>query len=217
VIINIDKPIGWSSFDVVKKIKNITKHKKVGHGGTLDPFASGVLIIGTESDTKKLTGITNSDKVYEAQLELGKTTNTLDSEGEIVDTKQTPEFDSDIIKSVLNKFLGKQKQKPPMYSAKKYKGVRLYKLARKNIEVERKDVDISIHNIELVDYNKNIVRFVVECSKGTYVRVLGKDIAKKLDTIGYLSALKRTKVGDFLISDSVSIDRFQEQWKSTQH
>tara|TARA_B100001540_G_scaffold111792_1_gene100306 strand:- start:59 stop:712 length:654 start_codon:yes stop_codon:yes gene_type:complete len=217
VIINIDKPIGWSSFDVVKKIKNITKHKKVGHGGTLDPFASGVLIIGTESDTKKLTGITNSDKAYEAQLELGKTTNTLDSEGEIVDTKQTPELDSDIIKSVLNKFLGKQKQKPPMYSAKKYKGVRLYKLARKNIEVERKDVDISIHNIELVDYNKNIVRFVVECSKGTYVRVLGKDIAKKLDTIGYLSALKRTKVGDFLISDSVSIDRFQEQWKSTQH
>ncbi len=217
MIINIDKPIGWSSFDVVKKIKNITKHKKVGHGGTLDPFASGVLIIGTESDTKKLTGITNSDKAYEAQLELGKTTNTLDSEGEIVDTKQTPELDSDIIKSVLNKFLGKQKQKPPMYSAKKYKGVRLYKLARKNIEVERKDVDISIHNIELVDYNKNIVRFVVECSKGTYVRVLGKDIAKKLDTIGYLSALKRTKVGDFLISDSVSIDRFQEQWKSTQH
>ena len=88
MIINIDKPIGWSSFDVVKKIKNITKHKKVGHGGTLDPFASGVLIIGTESDTKKLTGITNSDKAYEAQLELGKTTNTLDTEGEIMDTKK---------------------------------------------------------------------------------------------------------------------------------
>ena len=104
-----------------------------------------------------------------------------------------------------------------MYSAKKHKGVRLYKLARKNIEVERKDIDISIHNIELVDFNKNVVRFVVECSKGTYIRVLGKDIAKKLDTIGYLSALKRTKVGDFLISDSVSIDGFQEKWKSIQH
>ena len=217
MIINIDKPIGWSSFDVVKKIKNITKHKKVGHGGTLDPFASGVLIIGTESDTKELTGITNSDKTYEAQLELGITTNTLDTEGEIVDTKQVPELDSDMIRSVLNKFLGKQKQKPPMYSAKKHKGVRLYKLARKNIEVERKDIDISIHNIELVDFNKNVVRFVVECSKGTYVRVLGKDIAKKLDTVGYLSALKRTKVGDFLISDSVSIDGFQEKWKSIQH
>ena len=217
MIINIDKPIGWSSFDVVKKIKNITKHKKVGHGGTLDPFASGVLIIGTESDTKKLTGITNSDKAYEAQLELGKTTNTLDPEGEIVDTKQTPELDSDIIKSVLNNFLGKQKQKPPMYSAKKHKGVRLYKLARKNIEVERKDVDIFIHDIELVDFNKNVMRFVVECSKGTYVRVLGKDIAKKLDTIGYLSALKRTKVGDYLISDSLSIDGFQDKWKSIHH
>ena len=214
MIINIDKPIGWSSFDVVKKIKHITKHKKVGHGGTLDPFASGVLIIGTESDTKKLTKITNSDKTYEAQLELGKTTNTLDTEGEVVNAKETPELDSNIIKSVLNEFLGKQKQKPPMYSAKKHKGVRLYKLARKNIEVERKDVDISIHDIELVDFNKNVMRFVVECSKGTYVRVLGKDIAKKLDTVGYLSALKRTKVGDFLISDSISIDGFQEKWKS---
>ena len=217
MIINIDKPIGWSSFDVVKKVKNITKHKKVGHAGTLDPFASGVLIIGTDSDTKKLTGITNSDKAYEAQLELGKTTNTLDTEGEIIHMKAIPEFDSGKIKSVLNKFLGKQKQKPPMYSAKKYKGVRLYKLARKNIEVERKDIVISIHNIELVDFTKNVIRFIVECSKGTYVRVLGKDIAKKLDTVGYLSALKRTKVGDYLISDSLSIDGFQDKWKSIHH
>ena len=217
MIINIDKPIGWSSFDVVKKIKNITKHKKVGHGGTLDPFASGVLVIGTESDTKELTGITNSDKTYEAQLELGITTNTLDTEGEIVDTKQVPELDSDMIRSVLNKFLGKQKQKPPMYSAKKHKGVRLYKLARKNIEVDREDIEICIHNIELVDFTKNIIRFIVECSKGTYVRVLGKDIAENLGTVGYLTTLKRTKVGDFLINDSISIDGFKDKWKSIQH
>ena len=217
MIINIDKPTGWSSFDVVKKIKSITKHKKVGHGGTLDPFASGVLIIGTELDTKKLTGITNSDKAYEAQLELGKTTNTLDTEGEIICTKEIPEFDSGKIKSVLNKFLGKQKQKPPMYSAKKYKGVRLYKLARKNITVEREDIEISIHNIELVDFTKNIIRFIVECSKGTYVRVLGKDIANKLKTVGYLTALKRTRVGDYLINDSLSIDGFQDKWKSIHH
>ncbi len=217
MIINIDKPIGWSSFDVVKKVKNITKHKKVGHGGTLDPFASGVLIIGTEVDTKKLTEITNSDKAYEAQLELGKTTNTLDTEGEIVDEKEIPEFDSGKIKSVLNNFLGKQKQKPPMYSAKKHKGVRLYKLARKNIEVDREDIEICINNIELVDFTKNIIRFIVECSKGTYVRVLGKDIAKNLNTVGYLTTLKRTKVGDFLINDSISIDGFQDKWKSIQH
>ena len=217
MIINIDKPIGWSSFDVVKKIKNITKHKKVGHGGTLDPFASGVLIIGTESDTKKLTEITNSDKAYEVQLELGKTTNTLDTEGEIVNTMEIPEFDSVKIKSILNKFLGKQKQKPPMYSAKKHKGIRLYKLARKNIEVDRDYIDIFINKIELVDFTKNVIRFIVECSKGTYVRVLGKDIAKKLDTVGYLTALKRIRVGDYRVSDSLSIDGFQDKWKSIHH
>ena len=217
MIINIDKPIGWSSFDVVKKIKNITKHKKVGHGGTLDPFASGVLIIGTESDTKKLTKITNSDKTYEAKLELGKTTATLDSEGEIIQSEEIPKLKIDKINSALNYFLGKQKQVPPMYSAKKINGVRLYKLARNNIEVKRNDIDICIHNIELVEFTKNTIKFIVECSKGTYVRVLGKDIAKKLDTVGYLSALKRTKVGDYLISDSLSIDGFQDKWKSIHH
>ncbi len=217
MIINIDKPIGWSSFDVVKKIKNITKHKKVGHGGTLDPFASGVLIIGTELDTKKLTSITNSDKTYEVQLELGKITDTLDNEGEIIQIKEVPDFDSETIKSVLKNFLGKQKQKPPMYSAKKHKGVRLYKLARRNIEVDRKDIEISINKIELMNFNKKIIRFIVECSKGTYVRVLGKDIAKKLDTVGYLTALKRTKVGNYLINDSLSIDGFRDKWKSINH
>ena len=217
MIINIDKPIGWTSFDVVKKVKKITKHKKVGHGGTLDPFASGVLIIGTESDTKKLTEITNSDKAYEAQLELGKITNTLDSEGEIIQTKEIPDLDSGKIQSVLNKFLGKQKQKPPMYSAKKHKGVRLYKLARKNIEVDRDYIDIFVYKIELVDFTKRFLSFIVECSKGTYVRVLGKDIAKKLHTVGYLTSLKRTRVGDYKISDSLSIDEFEDKWKSTDH
>ena len=217
MIINIDKPTGWSSFDVVKKIKNITRHKKVGHGGTLDPFASGVLIIGTESDTKKLTRITNSDKAYEVKLELGKTTNTLDNEGEITFSKEVPKIDTIKIETILDKFLGKQKQKPPMYSAKKHNGVRLYKLARKNIKVERSYVDIVVHKIELIDFTKNVIRFIVECSKGTYVRVLGKDIAKQLKTIGYLTALKRTRVGNHFISDSLTINAFQDKWKSIKH
>jgi len=216
VIINIDKPIGWSSFDVVKKIKSITKHKKVGHGGTLDPFASGVLIIGTEKDTKKLTYITNSDKSYEAKLELGKTTKTLDTEGEIICKMEVPELKSDLIISIFNTFLGVQKQRPPMFSAKKHKGIRLYKLARKNIEVDRKDVDIVINNLDLIDHDKNSIKFHVECSKGTYIRVLGKDIAEKLGTVGYLSSLKRTKVGTYLIDESLSIESFQSQWKSTE-
>ena len=217
MIINIDKPINWSSFDVVKKIRNITKHKKVGHGGTLDPFASGVLIIGTEIDTKTLTSISNSDKTYEAELLLGKTTNTLDTEGSIVDEMQIPEIKSDILVSVLNSFLGSQKQQPPMYSAKKHKGTRLYKLARKNIEVDRKDVDININSIDLIDFNSNSIKFRVDCSKGTYVRVLGKDIAEKLGTVGYLTSLKRTKVGNYLVNDSISVESFQEKWISTEH
>lgn len=217
MIINIDKPIDWSSFDVVKKIRNITKHKKVGHGGTLDPFASGVLIIGTEIDTKTLTSISNSDKTYEAELELGRTTNTLDTEGSIVDEMQIPEIKSNILVSVFNNFLGSQKQQPPMYSAKKHKGTRLYKLARKNIEVDRKDVDININSIDLIGFNRNNIKFRVDCSKGTYVRVLGKDIAEKLDTVGYLTSLKRTKVGNYLVNDSISVESFQEKWISTEH
>ena len=210
MIINIDKPIGWTSFDVVKKVKNITKHKKVGHGGTLDPFASGVLVLGTEKDTKKLSVITNSDKSYIAELHLGKLTNTLDTEGDIIEEGIVPDLNEKKIVKVLDSFLGAQKQRPPMYSAKKYKGVRLYKLARKKIEVPRDEVDITINDISLVNLLSNKIIFNVDCSKGTYIRVLGSDIANSLGTIGYLTNLKRTRVGDFSIADSVSIDKFSD-------
>ena len=210
MIINIDKPIGWTSFDVVKKVKNITKHKKVGHGGTLDPFASGVLVLGTEKDTKKLSSITHSDKSYIAELQLGKLTNTLDTEGDIIEEGIVPDLNEKKIVKVLDSFLGAQKQRPPMFSAKKYKGVRLYKLARKKIEVQRDEVDITINDISLVSLISNKIIFNVDCSKGTYIRVLGSDIAKSLGTIGYLTNLKRTRVGEFSIEDSVSIDKFSE-------
>ena len=210
MIINIDKPIGWTSFDVVKKVKNITKHKKVGHGGTLDPFASGVLVLGTEKDTKKLSSITNSDKSYIAELQLGKLTNTLDTEGDIIEQGTVPDLNEKKIVKVLDSFLGAQKQRPPMFSAKKHKGVRLYKLARKKIEVHRDEVDININDISLVSLLSNKIIFNVDCSKGTYIRVLGSDIAKSLGTIGYLTNLKRIRVGDFLIEDSVSINKFIE-------
>jgi len=216
VIININKPVDWSSFDVVKKIKNITKHKKVGHGGTLDPFASGVLIIGTEKDTKSLSSITNSDKTYEAEIELGKVTNTLDTEGEVVREMPIPMMESKNIESILHSFMGKQKQMPPMFSAKKHNGIRLYKLARMGKEIDREDIDIFISDIGLIDFNRNSIKFSVECSKGTYVRVLGKDIAERLGTVGYLTELTRTKVGDHLIDDSLSIELFQNNWKSTE-
>lgn len=208
MIINIDKPIGWTSFDVVKKVKNITKHKKVGHGGTLDPFASGVLVLGTEKDTKKLSSITNSDKSYIAELQLGKLTNTLDTEGDIIEEGIVPDLNENKIVKVLDSFLGAQKQRPPMFSAKKHKGVRLYELARKKIEVQRDKVDIFINEIFLISILSNKIIFNVDCSKGTYIRVLGSDIAKSLGTIGYLTNLKRIRVGDFLIKDSLSINNF---------
>ena len=216
MIININKPVDWSSFDVVKKIKNITKHKKVGHGGTLDPFASGVLIIGTEKDTRSLSSITNSDKTYEAEIELGKVTNTLDTEGEVVREMPIPMMESKNIESTLHSFMGKQKQMPPMFSAKKHNGIRLYKLARMGKEIDREDFDIFISDIRLIDFNRNSIKFSVECSKGTYVRVLGKDIAERLGTVGYLTELTRTKVGEHLIDDSLSIELFQNKWKSTE-
>ena len=130
MILNIHKPIGWTSFDVVKKIRGIIQEKKVGHAGTLDPFAEGVLIIGTGSDTKKLHMITGEDKSYIAFLILGQETDTLDIEGEIIRKTPVPELDIENVKMVLNSFLGYSMQKPPMFSAKKINGQRLYNLAR---------------------------------------------------------------------------------------
>ena len=213
MIINIDKPVGWTSFDIVKKVKNITGHKKVGHAGTLDPFASGVLILGTENDTKKLSEITKSNKSYQAELLLGAKTNTLDPEGEIIDEKPIPKLKEHIILKIMKTFEGRSKQIPPMFSAKKHKGVRLYKLARKNIEIERSEINIEIDDISLINFSEDKIIFNVSCSKGTYIRVLGSEIAEKLGTVGYLINLKRTRVGNHFIEDSKSIETFEKSWK----
>lgn len=213
MILNITKPVGWTSFDVVKKVKGILKEKKVGHGGTLDPFAEGVLVIATGKDTKKLTGISSSEKSYEATIKLGESTKTLDTEGEISITKEIPSFDEKKIKSILNSFLGETNQVPPMFSAKKINGQRLYKLARKNIEIKRDPVKINIKEISLLSFTEKTISIQVTCSKGTYIRVLGKDIAEKLNTVGYLTYLNRTRVGDFLINDSVTLAQLEQEWK----
>ena len=215
MILNIHKPIGWTSFDVVKKVRWIIKEKKVGHGGTLDPFAEGVLIIGTAQDTKKLTSITAEDKSYTAIIKLGEITNTLDTEGEIIETQLVPELSLVTIEKVLNSFIGRSFQTPPMYSAKKVNGQRLYKLARKNIEVKREPVEIQIKHISLDHFTESTITFSVICSKGTYIRVLGKEIAEKLETVGYLTSLIRTQVGGYSIDESQSIQEFEASWKSS--
>ncbi len=214
MILNIYKPVNWTSFEVVKRIRTIIKEKKVGHGGTLDPFAEGVLVIGTGKDTKKLTAITNDDKSYIATIQLGELTNTLDTEGEIIETKKVPKLSSETIEENLKQFLGKMYQTPPMYSAKKVNGKRLYELARKNIKIKRNPVEIEIKDIQLIDYKNHKVTFSITCSKGTYIRVLGKDIAKSLGSIGYLIKLIRTKVGVYNIKESQTIMNFEDTWKS---
>ncbi len=215
MILNLIKPVGWTSFDVVKKVRGITRENKVGHGGTLDPFASGVLIIGTGPDTKKLAQISADIKAYTAVLKLGARTDTLDLEGQIVEEKPIPALNNETVKTALGTFLGPQEQVPPMYSAKQVDGQRLYKLARKNIEIEREPVPIIIHSIELIEWEKTNITFSVVCSKGTYIRVLGSDIAAKLGTAGHLIELTRTSVGVFNLEEALTIKQFEEQWKSS--
>ena len=205
------------SIITVKKIKGITRENKVGHAGTLDPFAEGVLIIGTGKDTKQLSYISSSKKSYRATLKLGKTTETLDNEGPIVETKNVPNFNIVEVEKVLSTFKGDYIQTPPMYSAKRVNGVRLYKLARKNIKVAREPINVEISDISLNNYANKEVDFSVTCSKGTYIRVLGQDIAIKLKTIGYLTKLVRIKVGEYNVDDSTSIKSFEEKWKSIDH
>tara|TARA_B100000073_G_C23699431_1_gene559679 strand:- start:229 stop:891 length:663 start_codon:yes stop_codon:yes gene_type:complete len=215
VIINLNKPIGWTSFDVCKKVKNITKEKKVGHGGTLDPFASGVLVIGTGKDTKNLRFVSDEKKSYVASLFLGEITDTLDVEGKVIQKRRIPILSQHRITTVLEGFIGDYIQTPPMYSAKKIAGKKLYEYARKNIKVKRDPVMLKIFSLSLEGFDGKNILFSVECSKGTYVRVLGKDIAKKLGTIGYLKSLTRTKVGQHTLDKSLSIENFENSWKSS--
>ena len=217
MIFNIYKPVGWTSFDVVKKIRGITKEKKVGHGGTLDPFAGGVLIIGTNSDTKKLGKISGTIKSYRAVLQLGEETDTLDLDGKVITVKPVPTLDKNLVESVLKNFIGKYKQIPPMYSAKKVNGVRLYKLARKNKTIDRAPVEVNIIDLTLNDIQDKQIDFSVTCSKGTYIRVLGQEIAKKLGTEGHLTQLQRIAVGDFVVQDSIPLNEFEAKWISTEH
>ncbi len=214
MIYNIYKPVEWTSFDVVKKVRIITKEKKVGHAGTLDPFAEGILIIGTGKDTKALSSISNNSKTYKAKLILGSTTDTMDNKGKIIESKIVPRLEMAKVNSVINSFLGDYKHYPPMYSAKKVNGVRLYKLARENKIVKRNPILSNILNIKLNDFKESEVSFSVSCSKGTYIRVLGRDIAKKLGTVGYLDQLIRTKVGTYNLSSAIKIKDFEKQWKS---
>ncbi len=213
MIYNIYKPKDLSSFSIVKKVKNITK-EKVGHSGTLDPFADGVLVLGVGKSTKKLSNIIQFDKTYEGIIKLGEKTDSMDLTGNIVEEKEVCEITEQNLIDCENKFLGQLLQRTPMYSARKINGVRLYKLARKNIEIKTNPKLITIKSLKIDSLDENTLKITVDCSSGTYIRVLAEEIAEYLGTVGHLISLTRLSVGEYKLDESVTIEKFEEKWKS---
>jgi len=207
----INKPKGWTSFDVVAKIRGKLQVKKVGHTGTLDPMATGVLVLCLGKATKLAQNITGYDKEYVAEITLGATSNTDDAEGEIQKNEEAKPISDDDLKNVLEKFKGEISQMPPQFSAKKIKGKRAYAMARKGIEVKLEPVKVTINELELLEYKWPIVRIRVACGKGTYIRAIARDVGKELGVGGYLTALERTKVGHFTLADTTTIEDADEE------
>lgn len=206
-LILINKQKGFTSHDVVNVIRKKLNTKKVGHTGTLDPNATGVLPILVGKATKISKYLMEHDKTYIATIKLGEKTDTGDSEGQVIEEKSIPaDLKKEDINDVLRSFLGKQKQLPPMYSAIKINGKKLYEYAREGKEVKLEAREIEIYKIQLLEYKNNKIKFEVECSKGTYIRTLCENIAKKLGTVGYMEELQRTKVNNFKIEDSILLD-----------
>ena len=215
-IIIVNKEKNWTSNDVVQKIKGIF-HEKVGHTGTLDPLATGVIPVLVGKGTLLSKYLINHDKEYIATIKLGEKTSTGDSEGEILEQKNVDDtiLDEAFVKSTLKKFEGKITQIPPIYSAIKVNGKKLYEYARKGQSIEIPSRNIEIYNIELVSISKleKEIIFRVHCSKGTYIRTLCEDIAKELGTIGFMKELQRIKVGDFSIENSLTISELDNKEK----
>ena len=211
VIINKEKE--YTSHDVVAKVKKILNEKKVGHTGTLDPNATGVLPILLGKGTKLSKYLINHNKIYEATLKLGEKTDTADIEGKITEEKDVKKenLSQENVTKVLKEFIGKSKQVPPMYSAIKVNGKKLYEYARKGQTIEIKPREIEIYGIELLNINNNEISFKVHCSKGTYIRTLCENIAEKLETVGYMKELKRIEVGEFNIKNAITLKELESK------
>ncbi len=209
--ISVIKPKGWSSNQLLSKLKWLLQIKKAGHGGTLDPFATGIVPIFFGEATKFSNRILESNKEYIAELKLGFESSTGDTEGELSkdDSFNEEKFPCNL-ENILNEFLGVQRQTPPKYSALKYNGKPYYEYARAGIEIPIKTREIEIFSIDLVNFTNQHITFQVSCSKGTYIRTLGEDIAKKIGTKGYLTNLERIRVGKIKKIDSFSVEQIEE-------
>ena len=213
-LILINKPLHWTSFDVVNKIRNLTKTKKVGHAGTLDPLATGLLIICTGKFTKKINEYMAQEKEYTGSFTLGAVTPTYDLESEPGNFKPFEEISVSEIKNATKKFTGEIMQIPPAHSAIKIEGERVYKLARKGKEIKLEPRKVFIKEFEITNVALPVVDFKVVCSTGTYIRSLANDIGKELGCGAYLSSLCRTRIGNFLLDDAMTIESFQEKLKA---
>jgi tRNA pseudouridine55 synthase len=217
-VLLFNKPLYWTSFDLVNKVKFILKHRlnlkkiKVGHAGTLDPLATGLMIVCIGKETKNIEKYQSQSKEYLAKLYVGKTTPSFDLETEADATFQTDHINQSLVVSAVASFLGTQLQVPPDYSARFIKGTRAYKLARLGETVELDPREITISEISLTGFNLPEISLRVVCSKGTYIRALARDIGKRLDSGAYLSSLIRTRIGDFYLKEAIGIDEFERNF-----
>ncbi|MFZ5518458.1 MAG: tRNA pseudouridine(55) synthase TruB [Candidatus Zhuqueibacterota bacterium] len=208
-IVNFHKPVGKSSFWYVRKIHYLIQ-TKVGHAGTLDPFAEGVLLLCTGKATKQVSELMSLPKEYIGILRLGIQTETDDATGAIVRNAAVPQLSGNDIVQSLEKFVGDVLQIPPMFSAKKVAGERLYHLARKGRIIDRVPKQVHIESIDLISFHENLITICVKCSKGTYIRALARDIGNDLGCGAHLQSLVRTRIGDYCIEDSIDLERFKQ-------
>ena len=212
-IFNVLKPPGMTSHDVVSAMRKILQTKKVGHGGTLDPMAAGVLPVFVGKATRLLEYALEGSKAYRAIITFGSQTDTGDEEGEIIATSEVVALSRETLVEVLRSFEGEGKQIPPMYSAIKVQGQKLYKLARQGVEIEREPRAIHIHSLQLVEYTGKQLIVDVECSKGTFIRTLSEDIARAFGMVGTMSFLLRYRVGDFQLTTAHTLEEIAEDYE----
>ena len=210
-VLLIDKEKGKSSFNSVYRIRKIVNVKKIGHAGTLDPAATGLLIICIgRQETKNIYKYQDLDKVYSGTIEIGKRTPSMDGETESIEDKDYTFVTEELVEETRKSFLGEIQQTPPMYSALKQNGKRLYKLARKGIEVKREPRDVTIYDFKITRVEFPEIDFEIRCSKGTYIRVIADDFGEKLNCGGYLKSLRRESIGEYDVADALSVDEFMK-------
>ena len=212
-VLLIDKPLEWTSYDVIRKLRKIINIKKIGHAGTLDPLATGLLIVCTGKFTKKINEYMSQEKEYTGTITLGAITPTYDRESEPENEKSLDGLTEEMIKEKTKEFTGEILQTPPIHSAIKQNGKQVYLLARKGIDVILEPRKITIKEFEITDIDLPVISFKVVCTTGTYIRSLANDFGMALGCGGYLSELRRTRIGNFKVENAMSMEEFEEQFK----